>query len=389
MAATGMGVALLAAGASSPAEAATGELRYACEWKGGTEELTATMSADAPAEAFYSTSSGTGGFTMALATDAVLPARIAGDLWADGGRTVSGRIAEPYTVSDGLDPRGPSLPVASSITPVSLGDQTTPTGVAFRDQTSRFGEVRSQPGYLSFKAREALELQLTVTMEGGADESVVITCTRVTAPGTWPEIHRVAWVAPTATAVDVLTEEVEFGEVVSVSPTVTPVRGTATGTLTVSAGNASTDVSVAGKTVPVATLTGLTAGSHPLRAAFVPKDATFYRGSTATVPVVQVAKAAARVQARVLSREPGKRAVMRVRVRGVHDTVSTGDVRVTLRPVGRAGKKVKSRTLDRTGSDVVRFAKVSRGRYKVVVKYRGDANHLAAKITKTFRVKQR
>src|SRR5690349_21650572 len=70
MVATGMGVALFAAGASSPAEAATGELRYACEWKGGTEELVARMSADAPAEAFYSTPSGTGGFTMALATDA-------------------------------------------------------------------------------------------------------------------------------------------------------------------------------------------------------------------------------------------------------------------------------------------------------------------------------
>lgn len=385
--ATGMGAALLAAGVSSPAEAATGELRYACQWKGGTEELVATMSADAPSEAFYSSASGTGGFSMTLATDASLPARIAGDLWADGGRTVAGRIAEPYTVSDGRDPRGPSLPVASSIAPVSLGDQSTPTSVALRDQTARFGEVRFEPGYLSFRAREALELRLSVTKEGGAVEQVTIPCTRLTAPGTWPEINRVAWVAPTATAVEA-PEQVEFGEDVSVVPSVTPVRGTAAGTLTVSSGAASSAVTVAGKTVPVATLTGLTAGSHALRATFVPQDTTFYRGSTATAPVVQVSKAASRVETRVLSREAGKRAVLRVVVRGVHDTISTGDVRVTLRPVGRAGKRVKVRTLDRSGSDVVRFAKLDRGRYKVVVKYRGDANHLMSSTTKTFRAKR-
>lgn len=388
MVATGMGVALLAAAVVSPADAATNELRYACDWKGGTEEMTATMSADAPAEAFYSSASGTGGLSMTLATDAVLPAQIAADLWADGGRTVAGRIAEPYTVSDGRDERGPSLPVASSITPVSLGDQTTPTGVAFRDQTSSFGEVRFEPGYLSFRAREALELRLSVTREGGAVEAVLIPCTRLTAPGTWPEINRVAWVSPTATAVKV-PEQVEFGEDVAVVPSVTPVRGTATGTLSVSTGTATSAVAVAGKTVPVATLSGLTAGSHELRATFVPEDATFYRGSAATVPVVRVAKAAAGVRTRVLSRVAGKRAALRVRVRGVHDTVATGDVRVTLRPVGRAGKKVRTRTLDRSGSNVVRFATLSRGRYKVVVKYRGDANHLAAQMAKTFRVTAR
>ena len=383
--ATGLGAALLAAGSPGPATAATGELRYACAWNGGTEEMVARMSAEAPAEAFYSSASGPGGFTMTVATDAFVPAAIASDLWADGGRTVSGRITDLFTVTDGSDERGATMPVTSSWASVPLGDQAVPTSVGFRSETYPFGQVRSEPGYLSFRVREALELLLTVTKEGGATESLRIPCTRVTATGTWPEINRVAWVAPTATEVAV-SEEVEFGEDLVVSPDVTPARGTATGTLTVSAGAAVSQVAIAGK-APVVALGGLTAGSHALSATFVPSDTRFYRGSTTAVPVVTVAKAAVEVRTRVLTRDAGKRTALRVRVRGAHGTVSTGQVRVTVRPVGGDGKQVKVRALGRSGSSVLRFAGLGPGRYRVAVSYRGDANHRRAVASRTFRVR--
>lgn len=374
--ATGLGAALLAvspAGSATAASEVTGELRYSCAWGGSTEELTARMTSDAPAEAFYSQGPVVGGLSMTLTTDAVLPARIASDLYAEGGRSLTGRLADPFTVSDGRDERGATLPVASALTPVSLGDQAMPSGVSLQDRTVSFGEVRDQPGYLFFRVRESMDLRLTVTQVDGATKDVSIPCTRVSAAGAWPEVARVAWVAPTETTLEV-PRTVEYGQRVRVTPTVTPARGTATGTLRVSAGRVSTDLTVDG-TARTVRVGGLPVGAYDLGAAFTPDDSRFYRGSAASVERLRVTRAPVRLRTRVRAAGAGRaRDVLRVRVRGVHGTVPSGTVRVTRRSGSGRILSIQRRPL-RRGAVHVRVGHARPGAARVRVTYLGDREH--------------
>ena len=74
-----------------------------------------------------------------------------------------------------------------------------------------------------------------------------------------------------------------------------------------------------------------------------------------------------------------------VKAKGVFDTVPTGKVRIKVKRIGKPGKWVRVRTLD-DGSARAGFGRLKKGRYRVVVVYRGDANHRYLKKTKQFRV---
>jgi len=66
----------------------------------------------------------------------------------------------------------------------------------------------------------------------------------------------------------------------------------------------------------------------------------------------------------------------------------TGKVKLILRKVGNLGfLKAKSGTLAK-GARTFNLGRLGRGRYKVVVKYLGDSNHLRSKTVKRFRVRR-
>lgn len=67
----------------------------------------------------------------------------------------------------------------------------------------------------------------------------------------------------------------------------------------------------------------------------------------------------------------------------------TGKVKLVLRKVGNKGfHKVRRGSLTK-GSRTFSLGKLGKGKYKVVTKYRGDANHLRSRTVKRFRVRRR
>ncbi|UUZ58433.1 hypothetical protein [Nocardioides sp. B-3] len=66
----------------------------------------------------------------------------------------------------------------------------------------------------------------------------------------------------------------------------------------------------------------------------------------------------------------------------------TGKVKLVLRKVGNKGfHKVKRGSLTK-GSRTFNLGRPGKGKYKVVVKYAGDTNHLKSKTVKRFRVRR-
>lgn len=78
-----------------------------------------------------------------------------------------------------------------------------------------------------------------------------------------------------------------------------------------------------------------------------------------------------------------------IRVVGANSTVPSGKVKLVLRKVGnKSFHKVRRRSLTK-GSRTFTLGKLGKGKYKVVTKYRGDANHLRSRTVKRFRVRRR
>ncbi|WP_370614367.1 lamin tail domain-containing protein [Mumia qirimensis] len=130
----------------------------------------------------------------------------------------------------------------------------------------------------------------------------------------------------------------------------------------------------------------LAVGVHALTATYLPADATAYAGSMSTPVRVTVVKATATARARLVkstvTRKQRAKVAVTVRTNG---PVASGPVRVTVRRAGWT--RVVDATV-RNGAVTVRLPKLSKGRYKVAVTYRGAAGIAAdAAPTRTLRVR--
>ena len=129
-------------------------------------------------------------------------------------------------------------------------------------------------------------------------------------------------------------------------------------------------------------------GEHAVTASFVPRLPGQDPSTSATTTWV-VSKAQTFLQARVTGR--GAHVPTGVVIGAVGDwgTRPTGPVTVTARHL-RTGKVTRrERTLDPAGAATVRLGILRTGTYRLRVAYAGDAQHLAARLSERFSVRQR
>ena len=126
-------------------------------------------------------------------------------------------------------------------------------------------------------------------------------------------------------------------------------------------------------------------GAHSVTATFVPRDPTTYAGSSSAPQALTVVKVRSRLPTRTTGKTTAAPTRVQVRARGIFDTVATGRVRITLKRNDRSGGRVATRRLD-DGAAEAGFGRLRKGRYLVVVVYRGDGQHLATSTTRRFRV---
>jgi hypothetical protein len=375
-----LGASALVALAPTPASAATGPISYQCSAAGASFTLPLEMSSDAAPTAFYGDP-----YDMQITGRGTIAGADATTLHAAGWRSFSGQASDGVTVQENPGQPGPTLGVAKSIPETSLGDQATPTDVAFTMSTPRFTERRSSPGELTFNAG-SFTADLSVTKADGSVGPEQMVCNRP--GGDVPAITKVAWVARTQTALTLSETEAEYGENVAVRGTVTPGAGTAIGTLAVTVGGVTSTTPVNGSVTPV-TLRDLRLGSYNVSAAFTPKDSVHYRESTTLEPTrLAVVKTRSKIKVQVLGKKARRPTRARIDVMGKHGTTASGKAKFVLRkPSDASYKKFRGVRLG-DGKAVGRFGRLDRGRYRMTITYRGDNEHLRKQVTRTFWVRR-
>jgi hypothetical protein len=178
----------------------------------------------------------------------------------------------------------------------------------------------------------------------------------------------------------------EFGQDVTATATVTASAGTPDGDVAFAVDGLATKAKVGKDGIATLVLPYAATGVHTVTATFVPRDPNAALGSSAPASTWSVNRARTRIKLPVTGRTTTVATRVGVKAKGVYDTVPTGKVRIRLKRIGKPGKWAKVRTLDDTGAATAGFGKLAKGRYRVVVVYPGDANHLGLTKTRKFRV---
>jgi hypothetical protein len=374
--ATGLAVVMTGGGlaaVTAPANAETGAVNYTCPFAGQNFQVSVNTDSTAPAKMYVGDTA-----NVVVHSDVVLPpemAKLAYDFL--GARSFDGTVAAKGTFS------GAELTVTETIPTTSLGDQTTATAVPFMATAAATPLKPTVPGDLALAAGD-LTATLNFTKQDGTTQVLPVTCTRPS--GQPPVIDNVLVVSKSTTALSLSPATAGYGAPVTATAKVTTAGGTPAGDVTFVVGGVSTKVPVkAGAASLVIDQTVV--GTHAVSATFTPKDATHYEGSSATPVTLKVSKAATSTKVKITGKRARQRTTAAIKVVGINKTVPTGKVKLVLRKVGNQGfHTAKSGRLAK-GARIFNLGRLGKGRYKVIVKYLGDSNHLRSKTVKRFRVR--
>lgn len=363
----------VALGAVTPGAAAvSGSIAYACTSPDlGSFTLPVVLDTNAPARMVVGQSS-----QVTMTASAVLPGPQAKDAvttWAatefDG--TWVAKASFGTAAAD----------ITQTVAPrASLGPQTVETAVPFTAASAPFAYVApATPGTVEISAGD-----LAGSLQFYPTGSTAIACT---APnGKPPVIDTINVVASSTTTLALDRTASEYGQDVTATAKVTTSSGTPDGDVAFSVDGLATKAKVGRDGIATLVLPDAGPGAHNVTATFVPRDTTAYDGSASAAQSWTVTKARTRMRIPVTGLTTSVVTRVGVRAKGVYDTVPTGKVRIKVKRIGKRGKWIKVRTLDDTGSARAGFGRLKKGRYQVVVVYRGDANHRYLKKAKTFRV---
>lgn len=196
-----------------------------------------------------------------------------------------------------------------------------------------------------------------------------------------------ATAAPSTTTLTLSTTASAFGQTVTASAAVATSPGPAEGDVVFAVDGLAYKANLGGSGTATLVLPRAGVGQHAVTATFVPADALQQQGSASAALPWAVAPARTRLQARAVGKGLRIPTYLAITVSGDFGTTPRGEVGVGLR---RAGRRVDSATATLTGTVLrVGFGRLPRGRYRAVVRYRGDASHLPAQRVVRFRVRQR
>jgi hypothetical protein len=343
---------------------------------------------------------------MTMRMESAVPGELAQEAEAAGADNVD--VTVRTTFADAYPSASASwrLSTFSMSGPIDLGDQSPP---AARPFAARGLHSLMQAGINDLRAGD-LSVRLTFAdAEGDLVKQVDLTCTTPAAP-----VADTVWVN-SVTFLDLLVGTDNWAEAWATrtyaygQPIPVRVRVSAWGTrkpagwVDVTLDGVTRRVPVGADGEAVLTMPGPSerAGYHALGAAFVPADPRFYGGGAGVHPPggtnyrnpvsIPVTFARATPQVRVTGRRANR--TTRVHVRVVPEFASTpsGTVRVNLRRLGTKkhwSKTISVDVVDGRSKALAGFGKLPRGRYRLIVKYRGDADHLGSRAFETFRVRR-
>ncbi|MEO5666326.1 MAG: Ig-like domain-containing protein [Nocardioides sp.] len=374
--ATGLAVVLTGGGlaaVAAPANAETGAVNYTCPVAGNSYQVSVNTDTNAPAKMFVGDTA-----TIAVDSDVVLPpemAKLAYDLLQ--ARSFDGTVAAKATFS------GADLTATETIPTTSLGDQSTATAVPFTAIASAVPLKATVAGDLALEAGD-VTATLNFTKQDGTTQALQVNCTKPNSKV--PAIDNVVVVSKSTTALTLTPATAGYGAPVTATAKVTTPGGTPEGDVTFVVGGVSTKVQVKDGAASLV-IDQAVVGDNAVSATFTPKDAVHYEGSSATPANLKVSKASTSTKVKITGKRVRERTSATIKVVGINKTVPTGRVKLVLRKVGNQGfHKAKSGALAK-GSRGFNLGRLGKGKYKVVVKYVGDANHLKSKTVKRFRVR--
>ena len=370
---TGGGLAAVAA----PATAATESVTYSCTAPGETPfDLSVIADSNAPAKMYVGDS-----VTPVITAVSALPGSLAQARQVLGAESFDGTVVANGALN------GTTVPVSQTIPNTPLGDQTTPTNVPFT--ASGPAPLPLKPGAPGDLVLTAGDFDATFNFKAGDGTTVVDTIAAAckAPPGKAPVVDTIVVVSKSSTALTLSPAKAGYGAKVTATAKVTTQGGTPDGDVTFVVGGVSTKVPVKDGAASLV-IDEAVVGTHAVGATFTPKDATHYEGSSATPATLKASKAATSTRVKITGKRVRERTAAAIKVVGINKTVPTGKVKLVLRKAGNRGfHKAKRGTLAK-GVRAFNLGRLGKGRYKVVVKYLGDANHLRSKTIKRFRVRR-
>ncbi|RYB89706.1 hypothetical protein EUA06_13970 [Nocardioides glacieisoli] len=236
--------------------------------------------------------------------------------------------------------------------------------------TTHSAPTRSRPGQAALNSRvTAAAVAALVALAGGG----------------WAVPAHAA--APSQTTLVLSDSTSSYGDSVTATAQVTT-AGPADGDVVFSVDGFSVRANISGGMARVTLPRQTAVGEHAVTASFVPRLPGQDPSTSATTTWV-VSKAQTFLQARITGRGAHVPTGVVIGAIGDWGTRPTGPVTVTARHL-RTGKVTRrERTLDPPGAATARLGVLRTGRYRLRVTYAGDAQHLAARYTEKFTVRQR
>jgi hypothetical protein len=359
------------------AQATTGVVTYACTSTVGAFDLPVEIDTDAPARMQV------GAAASLIATSMTsLPAaqaKLAYDVL--NARSFDGTVAAKATVGSA------AADINQAIPKTTIPDQAIATAVPFTATSAAIPFVApATPGDVVISAGDfTASLQFYDGADAPAGGPIAVTCT---APnGKAPVIDTIVVAAKSTTTLTLSKTASKYGEDVTATAKVVTSSGAPDGDVAFSVDGVATKARVDKDGVATLVLPDAPVGNHSVTASFVPKDTAHYDGSTSAPQAWAIEKARTKMRVPVTGKRRDVVTKVGVKAAGAFGTVPTGKVKIKLKRIGKVGRWVKVRKL-RDGEAKAGFGKLKVGRYRVVVKYRGDGNHLAKRKVKTFRVRR-
>ena len=202
-------------------------------------------------------------------------------------------------------------------------------------------------------------------------------------------VQAVALAGPSTLSMSLSTTESVYGQSVTATATLATAPGPAQGDVVFSVDGLALRADLAASGTATAVLPAAPVGQHAVSAIFVPQLPDAQQASTSPAQAWAVAQARTRLQVRVTGKGARIPTSVRVKAAGEYGTRPTGRVRIVVRRTGtRAATRVASR-LSATALMRAELGTLRKGRYRLVVNYAGDSQHLREVHVETFSVRRR
>jgi hypothetical protein len=361
-----------------PAGAVSPEISYSCPATDGVSPFVLPVVLDTSLPQRMTTGQAT---QVVMTATATLPGKTAQEIVVENPSVTTFDATLTPQVAFGT---APAVSPVFKVLGAPISDQSADVKLTASSPAFAF-TAPSAPGPFEITAGSvSVELRLNGT---DPQQTVQLTCT--VPNGKPPVIDTVSVASPTTTTLTLSRSTAAYGQDVPASATVTSPSGVPSGEVAFTVAGTVTRARVDKDGVASLVLPDRPIGTHTVTATFVPTDALMYVGGTSVTKLLTVSKAETLLKAPVTGRTTKTVTRVGVKAKGRYDTVPTGKVRIKVKRLGKPGKWARNRTLGAAGTARIGLGILAAGRYRAVVIYKGDTNHLEARKIKTFRVKKR